>query len=901
MNYTRIASGACAALLVVPGVLSARTTAPQTSLPPATPTAIVASAPAIVRATLANGMRVVLVPNHLAPVATAVMTYGVGSDDDPTPGTAHATEHMMFRGTGDVSAGQFSDLAARAGAQYDAQTTNISTLFYFKLPSTYVGLALHLEADRMNGAAISPKAWKTERGAIEQEVRADQSVPGFPIGVQIRHAFFGNSPYADDALGTIDSFNKMTAADIATFYKTWYHPNDATLVVAGDIDPVATLAQIHQLFDPIPAVPLPAHKTGTIAPLTSSTIAQGIAELPVPVAGLAFRSPSLTDPDFAAGEVLVAVLNDARGPLVDLVSSGSMLGAQALSSAFPDVGVAELVAIGRPGTQPAQGIATLQGVLQTYRTSGVPSDLIAAAKARLLSLGAYRQASISGTAFAWANALAVGQMSPDDDTAELAAVTDADVNRVLHTYYDPARCISIALLPKASASIAKVDPNAGVENVAYTSDKDQLMPSWAAPYFAAPLRAPNDANVSIVRLPNGVRLTVRRETLSPTVVIDGSIKVSPDLDQPIGKDGVADLTNDLMPWGTTTLDRPAYAAAIDRIQANVALGSSFSMTAQSKDFDAAMSLLADGMLHPAFPQKQFDVFKADVAQSLGAIANLPSTKAAIAQADGLYPPGDPRRRRATPSSVSSVTLADVKHWYAYAYRPDLTSIAIVGDVTPQQARDAVTKYFSGWKSTLAMPNFHYPTLKTAKSKSITVTSSVSQQSQVTLTQVLRLHRRDRDAIALDLANTILSGQGTGSLLFRDVRTAKGYVYTIDSSMDVGASSSTFSIDFSSDPKNVSAAQAAAVSVVRRLQSAPLPLVEVQQAKALLLAQRVLPLDSYAGVASDLLADAKYDYTTTDANFYWKNLLEITPLQLQQAMRKYIDTKHFLRVIVAPGS
>lgn len=88
---------------------------------------------------------------------------------------------------------------------------------------------------------------------------------------------FGNSPYADDALGTIDSFNKMTAADIAAFYKTWYHLNDATLVIAGDIDPVATLAQIHQLFDPIPAVPLPAHKTGAIAPFAIDRIQANVA------------------------------------------------------------------------------------------------------------------------------------------------------------------------------------------------------------------------------------------------------------------------------------------------------------------------------------------------------------------------------------------------------------------------------------------------------------------------------------------------------------------------------------------------------------------------------------------------------------------------------------------------
>jgi zinc protease len=880
--------------LVVPQGVGAQTVSPSPALLPS-------ATPAVVRETLANGLKVVLVPNHLAPVATTVLTYGVGSDDDPMPGTAHATEHMMFRGTGDVSAGQFADLAARAGAEYDAQTSNTSTLFYFKLPSTYVGLALRLEADRMNGATIAPSAWATERGAIEQEVRADQSVPGWSIGVKVRHAFFGNSPYADGALGTIDSFDKMTATDIQHFYKTWYHANDATLVIAGDIDPAATMAQIHQLFDPIPSVPLPTHKTGSIAPLIAATIAGGVAELPVPVAGLAYRFPSLADPDYAASEVLVAALDSSRGPFMDLVASGQLLGAQIVASAFPDVGVGELVAIGRPGTQPEQAGKALQGVLDGYRTNGVPNDLIAVAKARLLSSTAYRQASISGVAFAWTRALASGQTSPDADQSALAAVTDADVNSVMRRYFDPQRCLTIALQPKLVTSMPKVDPKAGVEDVSYTSDKAYALPSWAGAYFAAPLRAPDDSNVAVVHLPNGLRLIVRRETLSPTVVVMGSIRSSAQLYEPAGKSGVADLTASLLGWGTTTLGRTQYVAALDAIQANVKLGTGFSVTAQSKDFDAAVGLMADGLLHPSFPQKQFDVFKADQAQSLAAVASLPSTQADIARTDALFPLGDPRRRRATTQSVTSVNLDDVKRWYGLAYRPDLTSIVVVGDVTPAQARAVVAKYFVGWKNVGKTPTFKYPTVKPAKSETVTVTSSASQNSQVTLTQVLTLHRYDREAIALELANTILSGQGTGSMLFRDVRTAKGYVYDIDSSMNIGTSNSTFSVDFSSDPKNVRGAQAAAISVIRRLQSAPLPLAQVQQAKALLLAQRVLPLDSYTGVANDLLEDARANYTSMDANYYWQRLLEVTPIQLQQAMRKYIDTKHFLRVIVAPGA
>jgi predicted Zn-dependent peptidase len=119
-------------------------------------------------------------------------------------------------------------------------------------------------------------------------------------------------------------------------------------------------------------------------------------------------------------------------------------------------------------------------------------------------------------------------------------------------------------------------------------------------------------------------------------------------------------------------------------------------------------------------------------------------------------------------------------------------------------------------------------------------------------------------------------------------------------MSIGRSESTFTITFASDPKNVDRAQAAAIADLRQLAETPLPEVDVQRAKALLLAQRVLPLDSYGGVASDILDDAQYGLTTGDADWFWTQLLSTTPTQIRDAMRRWIKPDHFVRVIVAPG-
>jgi zinc protease len=871
-------------------------------------TASVQAAPAgdaaPVQTTLANGMKVVLLVDRLAPVTTTVMTYGVGSDDDTMPGIAHATEHMLFRGTADVSAGQFAIIANRAGADYNAQTDNMATTYYFNIPSSYTGIALHLEADRMNGALVRQSDWQTERGAIEQEVRAHESVPGAPVLDKMRHAIFGDTPYAIDGVGTIPSFQKMQAADIAAFYHAWYHPNNATLVVSGDIDVEQTLAEIHRDFDGIASVPLPPHKTYSVLPMASTTISDSIAEMPIPVGVSVYRFPVLGSADYDAAKVLTTALYSGSGALAQLQTKGKILGGIVLQSAARDVGTEFVAGFGIPGDTATNVHAQLEAALDQYRLQGLPPDLFTEAKLRLLSDREYSQASISGLAFDWASSLANSGTGPDQDYATLEAVTPADVSRVMKTYMDPKSAVVVLLQPKPSAAIARTGGGSTAEDVQFTPEKDEPLPAWALPYFRAPLRVPqSDRAIRTFRLSNGLTLTVRPEHLSPTIVLEGIVEDSPALYEPRGKDGVDGIASALLDWGTTSYDRSRYQAQLDSIAANCDLGSSFSLTVEAKNFDRAVQLLADGMMHPAFSPSAFAIMKSNTARTLAAVAGQPRTLASIAQIDALYPPGDPRRRRATVATVSAIALPDVKKWYEFAYRPDVTTIAIVGDVSPDTARATIEKWFGTWRNPRSKrPTFVYPQINPRKNTKtdVTVNSPSTTHSEVTLTQPLGVRPGTRDAVALELANTMLSEEGTGSILFRDLRTTHGYVYSVDSSMDVGYSGSTFSIDFAADSKNVPRAQAAAVAEIRHLQEAPVADVELQRAKALLLAQRVLPLDSYGGIASDILSTAREGLSVSDQDLYWGELLTTTPQQVRAAMLRWIHADRFSRVILAPG-
>ena len=856
----------------------------------------------VVRATLANGLHVVLLPDSLAPVATTVIVYNVGAIDDSMPGIAHATEHMMFRGTADVSAGQLSIMAARAGAEYDASTGPTVTDYYFKLPSAYVGVALRIEADRMTGALDSPADWKTERGAIEQEVRAHESVPGASVFAKMRQALFGETPYAEDGVGTVASFERMQASDIAAFYRAWYHPNNATLIVSGDIDPQQTLAQIHQYFDPIPQAALPQHRSYAIAALDDTTLHDTIAELPVPVSATSYRMPALGAKDYMAVQVLMLALDNVRGGFGQLQAKGQILGAAVVAGGFPDVGTLIVAAYGEPGSSPQAVQDAAQGVLDDYRTNGVPQDLIDAAKLRLLSERDYRLASISGLAFSWSNTLVGGYATPDEYYAAVQGVSAADVDRVLREYADPKHSISMLLEPKNFTAVPHADPNATAENVHYDPDKEEPLPPWASEYFNASLQAPQqETKAATFRLSNGLKVTVRRESLSPTVVLSGSVRMSPELYEPNGKEGVAAITSELLSWGTATYDRAAFQAQQDAIAADISLGPSFSLTARKDNFDRALQLLADGMLHPAFNDTAFEVVKNDSARTTAVVQRQPGEQAQLARLMALYPPGDPRRRHETAQTLGNVTRSDVKQWYAFAYRPELTTIAVVGDVTPDRVRAEVQRYFGAWRQHTQKLAFVYPKIQSARGKSVIVTSESAKQSEVTLTQVLNVHLDDRDYIPLQLADTVLSGEGTGSMLFRDLREKSGFVYDVSSNMDIGSTSSTFSIDFASDPKNVARAQAAALADIKRLQTALIPLDDLQRAKALLLAQRILPLDSYEGIAADILDSARYGISPADDRAFWDNLLRTTPDQVRAAMRRWVRPDGFTRVMVQPAT
>src|SRR5580693_9507704 len=231
------------------------------------------SAATVLRATLDNGLRVVIVRDPLAPVATVYENYLVGGQDTPAgfPGTAHAQEHMAFRGCKGLTGDQIAAIYAQLGGSSNADTQQNITQYFVTVPAQDLDVALRLDSSCMQDIEDSQEQWAAERGAIEQEVSRDLSNPTYKFITRLNEDLFSGTPYAHDALGTKASFDATTGEMLRKLYLDWYAPNNAILVITGDVVPATVLAKVKQLYGPIPRKTLPARPTIDLKPVKPET------------------------------------------------------------------------------------------------------------------------------------------------------------------------------------------------------------------------------------------------------------------------------------------------------------------------------------------------------------------------------------------------------------------------------------------------------------------------------------------------------------------------------------------------------------------------------------------------------------------------------------------------------
>ncbi len=864
------------------------------------------AAPAPETRTLANGLKVVVIEDHAAPVAQVHMWYRFGALDE-TPGKtglAHALEHMMFRGTHDLSSAGLDDMTARLGAEVNAQTENEMTHFFFVVPADRVDTIVHLEADRMRGLKLAPSDWNLERGAVLAEYAEKHSNPVTAFIYDVNQRVYPNSRLGSTSLGQKADIEKATVADLKRYYDEWYHPNNATLVVTGDVHAADVFADAQRWFGGIPSAKLPQRRQYAIRPATNVSYTMP-SSYPYTLVDEAYAAPGDAKPyehDQVRNDVAIGAMFNPRGPFRTLVESGLVLAYNPNPLEDRRASVVHVMLIVAPGHTAAEVRAAYEKTMADVLRRGLDPDLFDASKRSQLASMTYARDSIVGLGDAiGANMVFPGDTDPSQFDALYGAITRDEATAVARRVYAKANVVAV-LRPgpapgsaqQPSSVTSAVSDNFGER----TSNGPLLQPEWMKAALAKPLALRSGVDPVETTLPNGLRLLVQRVTTNPTVFIDGLVRTSPEFD-PRGKEGVGEVTSALMDWGSAKYDYDAQRKVADDRAADVSFGLQFSAHGRASDFGSLLDLLADDVRHPLLPADKFDLVRTQLAGFAGKRALQAGFEAQRQFNAALYPAGDPALRVPTERSITTIDLGDVKSYHAQFVRPDLTTLVVVGDVDPADVAAQVQRAFGDWTATGAKPDPHLPAIPLPQPQTRVVTTA-SEDVTVEL-GAPALSRGSPDFDSLTLANTIYGGGSLESRLFREVREKRGLVYGASSSLEANRDRGTFTIDFSAVPSKIEAAETLVREELRRMQNEDVTSDELARAKTRVVATQLNAEQATSSIAGDLLRIGLNDLPTTYYTTLAARFASITAADVRRAAQTYFHPDNLVEVRIGPPS
>ena len=398
--------------------------------------------------TLPNGMKLIVKEDRRAPSVVHMVWYKVGAMDevDGTSGVAHLLEHMMFKGTRKVGPGEFNKRVSAAGGRDNAFTSYDYTAYFQQVPKEALPAMMALEADRMAHLQVSDEAFKKEIEVVKEErrLRTDDKARSLVIE-QLMATAFQAHPYRRPIIGWMGDLENMTASDARDWYTRWYVPNNATLVVVGDVDHQAVFREAARTYGAVKARALPARKP-LVEPAQRgprSTLVKAPAELPY--VAMAWRVPTLrdvkADGDFYALQVLAAVLdgydgarfakNIVRGSRVAVTAGAGYDGSARGESLF--------IVDGAPaeGKTVADVEAALRAEITRIQSDGVSEDELRRVKAQAVAGQVYKRDSLMGQAMEIGMDEMVGLSWKDDAymLERIRAVTPAEVQAVAKKYF----------------------------------------------------------------------------------------------------------------------------------------------------------------------------------------------------------------------------------------------------------------------------------------------------------------------------------------------------------------------------------------------------------------------------------------------------------------------------------
>ena len=741
-----------------------------------------------------NGLSVLLLPEKSAPVATFMVTYHVGSRNEVngTTGATHLLEHLMFKGTHlhDRSLGTgFDQVLERVGAETNATTWLDRTNYFATVPSNALPLLIEVEADRMRNLALREEDRRPEMTVVRNEFELGENHPMEALSKEIWASAFLAHPYHHDTIGWRSDIERVPIEKLRAFYDTYYWPNNATVTVIGDFEPLDALTAIKKHYGNIPKAPNPIPEIYTEEPPQTGqrrVKVQSSGELGL--VALAHKIPAAQHPDWPAIEVLSAILTSGKTSRFYRALTDKNLTTEIVGSAgfHRDPSLHIIDAEVMQGVKHETVEKKLLAEIERVKTDGVTTGEIQTAVAGLLAKQAFARDGTFELASEINECIAVGDwtlfVSLDD---KLKAVTADDVKRVANKYLIEKHSVVGWFVPTSEDDTEK-SADVVVPKQTEPFPAKKVLPAKTPDQELAPIK-PTDFAKRIVRdKVEGIDVLACRTGVKNIAYLHGSLRAGEGLSP---NRALAHLTAGLLEQGTVKHDQFALADMLEKVGATIDFKVNsetleFSAKCLTADIPLVVSLIAEQLRSPALASTELAKVKKRLASEIQQTLEDTDAQSAIAFSRAVFPLDHPYHNATAEELVSGLEkakLADVRAFHAAHYGPSSLHLVAVGDVDPSVFKAEVAKSFSGWITQAPSPIATSQTAPATANECLVPMQDKSSVS-VILGQASGLSARDPDWLALRLATEVL-GHGFTSRLVGNVRDREGLTYHISSSLE----------------------------------------------------------------------------------------------------------------------
>ena len=757
---------------------------------------------------LDNGLDVVLHVDRSDPVVAVAMTFHVGSAREVRgrTGFAHLFEHLFFLDSENLGSGGLDRLMTRVGSSTNGSTNTDRTNYFEVVPNDALEKTLWAESDKLGFFinTVTESVIAKERQVVKNEKR--QGVDNQPYGhtsfVIDKALYPPEHPYSWQVIGSLADLDAASLSDVQDFHRTWYGPNNATLVVAGDIDVEQTKVWIDKYFGGIPARPLPevSAPVATLASTVRLFHEDNFAR--VPELRLVWPTVPIYHDDSYALEILADLLTDGKQtPFYKVIVEEEELA----PSAFASSGQAELAGEFTLRIRTYTGIdldATLDGVTKAFERfeEGVPSSELERVKAQYETRFYGRLSSVLGKAFELAqyNIFAPTPGYFEEELERTLAVTLGDVMRVYESYIKDRPHVATSFVPRGAPELALegsdraevvIEPIVQGAEAEFTVQRGTtktpasgVFDRSVEPAFGVPpvLTAPTVARSTLA---NGLEILVIEDHEIPIVQFTLRLRGGHLLEAP-AETGVANLLAQTMTEGTRSKTPEELEQEIDLLGASITVSSgaqSFVIRGSTlaRNFGATMALVEEILLEPRWDEERFDLAKQRVQNTVRQRSASPNALASDVFQKLVYgdhtlavnPLGDIE-------TIEGITIQDLQAFYEHALVPGIAAFHTAGAVSHDEVAASLAGISERWRG----GNVSYPEAPTwddSRAGLYFLDVPGSAQSLLAIGK-LALAQPDSDYYPATVMNFRLGGGGFASDLTQVLREGMGYTYGIGS-------------------------------------------------------------------------------------------------------------------------